>query len=541
MDKVKTEPPEIISVQPVGDQSDALSVKWVIDMKLPAVFHLKYDLRYQKIGTTDWKQIQIENASLPKKSFIIEGLKPFTVYTVAIRCMNINGKGYWSEWSLEKNGSTSEDNPSQGPALWMVNKNPKSENRTILIMWKEVGVCDANGIILGYRVQVKEKRNQSVIQLNTTKLEHILVLSGKAYTITIIAFNSAGESPESTLTVPAAHQGELAPVQNISASPYGDQLVVEWKSPSSTVNGYVIEWCLAELDNDQCSEQVHWRYEHNTTEQAFVHENIVPLRCYKITVYPLYSDGPGAPVSIKAYLQQDCPAQGPIVHLKKVGKTDAEFQWDVIPVKEQRGFITNYTIFYKNHSGHGHASNVTVDSASRKYMLTNLRADTLYQVHVMASTAEGGTNSIPIVFKTLQFAKGETEAIAICIFLGILFFAALSLFVYFKHRITKASVSNIPDPANSIHSASSPQSSALSTFSLSQEPEKGGDVTVSNVSVNTLEEEQSHSCDASDSGRNCSSHIEDTALMESNNDQFSSTRVSVRSESSQLLLGNEEN
>uniref|UniRef100_A0A4W3JUF9 Fibronectin type-III domain-containing protein n=1 Tax=Callorhinchus milii TaxID=7868 RepID=A0A4W3JUF9_CALMI len=109
MDKVKTEPPEIISVQPVGDQSDALSVKWVIDMKLPAVFHLKYDLRYQKIGTTDWKQIQIENASLPKKSFIIEGLKPFTVYTVAIRCMNINGKGYWSEWSLEKNGSTSED------------------------------------------------------------------------------------------------------------------------------------------------------------------------------------------------------------------------------------------------------------------------------------------------------------------------------------------------------------------------------------------------------------------------------------------------
>uniref|UniRef100_A0A4W3K5P4 Interleukin-6 receptor subunit beta-like n=1 Tax=Callorhinchus milii TaxID=7868 RepID=A0A4W3K5P4_CALMI len=372
---------------------------------------------------------------------------------------------------------------------------------------QEVGVCDANGIILGYRVQVKEKRNQSVIQLNTTKLEHILVLSGKAYTITIIAFNSAGESPESTLTVPAAHQGELAPVQNISASPYGDQLVVEWKSPSSTVNGYVIEWCLAELDNDQCSEQVHWRYEHNTTEQAFVHG----------------------------------PAQGPIVHLKKVGKTDAEFQWDVIPVKEQRGFITNYTIFYKNHSGHGHASNVTVDSASRKYMLTNLRADTLYQVHVMASTAEGGTNSIPIVFKTLQFAKGETEAIAICIFLGILFFAALSLFVYFKHRITKASVSNIPDPANSIHSASSPQSSALSTFSLSQEPEKGGDVTVSNVSVNTLEEEQSHSCDASDSGRNCSSHIEDTALMESNNDQFSSTRVSVRSESSQLLLGNEEN
>lgn len=42
------------------------------------------------------------------------------------------------------------------------------------------------------------------------------------------------------------------------------------------------------------------------------------------------------------------PVNGPSVHLKRVGKKEVELMWKEIPVNEQRGFITHYTIFYKS-------------------------------------------------------------------------------------------------------------------------------------------------------------------------------------------------
>ncbi|XP_067842200.1 interleukin-6 receptor subunit beta-like isoform X2 [Heptranchias perlo] len=456
MDSVKPEPIFITSVQPGQGLSMALIVKWKNPSKLPIVFPLKYHLQYQMAKAVDWIQIQLEGASPRRESFTIKGLKPFTEYIVTICCMKRDGKGYWSDWSLEKSGTTSEDQPSQGPNLWMVNKNPKSQSRAVLIMWKELNKSDANGIILGYRMQIKERKSQSVTWINSTDLEYSLILSGEAYTITITAYNSVGNSPESTLTVPPANQEELPPVLHVCTASHDDQLMVKWKAPNSTVKKYVVEWCVAESDSNHCSEPGQWMYEPNSTEKAFVHEHIVPFKRYKITVYPLYNDGPGAPLSIKAYLQQDSPACGPFVHLKEIGKTEAQLEWDEIPVNKQHGFITNYTIFCK--SAGENESHVTVGSASRKHTLVNLRGNTLYWVNVMASTVKGGTNGTAITFKTLIFAKGETAAIVSSTFLAFLSITVLMLLVYFKIKITQNSCQNVPDPAYSHPSINSPKS-----------------------------------------------------------------------------------
>ncbi|XP_048448515.1 interleukin-6 receptor subunit beta-like, partial [Rhincodon typus] len=270
MNSVKPEPIFITSVQPGHGLSRSLIVRWKKPLKLPKVFPLKYCLRYRMAGTADWIEVELNETSSQAEFFMIEGLKPFTKYIVAIRCMKQDGKGYWSDWSLEKTGTTSEDQPSQGPDLWIVNKNPSSQNRSILIMWKEPSKSEANGVIKGYQLKIKERKSQAVMCINSTNLEYSLILSGESYTIAITAYNSVGNSPASVLIVPSANQKELPPVLHVSAAPHNDQLMVEWKASSSTVNTYVVEWCVVESDSNECSGPVHWMYEPNTTNKAFV-------------------------------------------------------------------------------------------------------------------------------------------------------------------------------------------------------------------------------------------------------------------------------
>ncbi|GCC26715.1 interleukin-6 receptor subunit beta-like [Chiloscyllium punctatum] len=447
MNSVKPEPIFITSIQPGHGLSRSLIVKWKNPLKLPKVFPLKYHLRYRMAKTADWIEADQNETSHHAEFFMIKGLRPFTKYIVAIRCVKQDGKGYWSDWSLEKTGTTSEDRPSQGPNLWIVNKNPNSQNRPVLIMWKELSKSEAKGIIKGYQLKIKEKKSQAVMCINSTNLEYSLILSGESYVISITAYNSVGNSPESVLLVPSANQKELPAVQYVSAIPHNDQLMVEWKAPSSTVNTYIVEWCVADSDSNECSGLVDWIYKPNTTNKAFVKENVLPFKRHKISVYPLYNDGPGSPLSTKAYLQQDSPAFGPFVHLKKTGKTTAQLEWDEIPVNERRGFITNYTIFCKN-AGENE-SYVTVGSASRQHTLVNLKSNTLYRVIVMASTAKGSTNGTAISFKTLAFAKQEIAAIMSSTILVSLSVTIMMLFAYFMNKTPKMNCQNVPDAAYS--------------------------------------------------------------------------------------------
>ncbi|XP_078078679.1 interleukin-6 receptor subunit beta-like [Mustelus asterias] len=529
MDSVKPEPIFITSVQPGHGSGGALIVKWENPWKLPFIFPLKYHIQYRMAGTVGWIQIQLEEIPPHQEVFTIKGLKPFTKYIVAIRCMRRYGNGYWSDWSLEKTGTSSEDQPAQGPDLWIVNKNPNLQSRPVLIMWKELSPSDANGIILGYQLQIRERKSQTVAWINSTDLKYSLVLSGESYKIAITAYNSVGNSPESTLIVPPANPEELPPIQHVQAAPHNEQLMVEWKAPNSSVNRYTLEWCVAESDSDQCTGPVHWRNEPNSTEKAFVNENIMPFKRYKVAVYPVYGEGPGPQLSIKAYLQEGSPAHGPFVHLKEAGKMEAELEWDEIPVDKQRGFITNYTIFYER-AGENE-SYVTVGPASRKYTLLNLRSNTLYWVNVMASTAKGGTNGTAITFKTLIFTKWETAAIILSTFLIFLSIAVAMLFVYIKNKIRNKSCQTVPDPADTnphVNSLKYQTQRNLDAENLGKVSEK----------VSAIQQQQ-QSADEKESSRTCSRSAEDPTTMGSSSSQQLPTRV-LRSNSTCLLLGPEE-
>nr|XP_034956826.1 interleukin-6 receptor subunit beta [Zootoca vivipara] len=244
------------------------------------------------------------------------------------------------------------------------------------------------------------------------------------------------------------------PVKNLTAFPKDGKLWVEWTVPKPDVNRYIIEW-YEECDNLTCA--TDWQLESGTKNCTFLRGGIKPRKSYKISVYPLYSNGQGEERSIQAYLQEDAPAIGPTVRTAKVGKTDALIEWEPLSVEEQNGFIKYYNIIYKTATGN--ETVVFVDPSKTEYPLSSLSSDTLYMVQVAAYTKNGGKRGPAFTFTTKKFAEGEIEAIVVPVCLAILLFTLLSVLFCFNKRdsIKKHIWPNVPDPSKSVIAQWSPQ------------------------------------------------------------------------------------
>ncbi|NXA44800.1 IL6RB protein, partial [Nothocercus julius] len=543
-----------------------------------AVMKLKFNIRYRIIGETEWMQIPPEDTASPRTSFSVQSLRPYTEYVFSIRCMKEDGVGYWSDWSEEKTGMTTEDKPSKGPPLWrIIDASHSSAFWTVHLMWKALQPPETNGIILRYEVTVRARpplsRPPEKYSINSTSLT--LKLPNGTYEVTVVAHNRAGASPSSVLLIPA--RNSEAPVKNIRTLAKDGKLWVGWTAPNSSVLRYIVEWCLVSNSSDCVTE---WQSEPENVQGTYLKGDIKPFKCYLITVYPLYADGQGSGQSVKAYLQQDRPSKGPTVQTKKVGKAEAVLMWNHLPVDEQNGFIRSYTIFYKTVDGNETA--VSVDPSKTEYTLSSLASDTLYTVRMMAYTDEGGRSGPDFTFTTQKFGKGEIEAIVVPVCLAFLLIVLLGVLFCFNKRdlIKKHIWPNVPDPSKSNIAQWSPQVPAKHNFSPKEQMYPEGsftDVSVVEIEADDkksfseqdlkpfdlLKKEKStseghssgiggSSCmssprqsvsdsDEGEAGQNTSSTVQySTVVLNGYRDQTPAVQVFSRSESTQPLLDSEE-
>uniref|UniRef100_A0A5F9CSH4 Interleukin-6 receptor subunit beta n=1 Tax=Oryctolagus cuniculus TaxID=9986 RepID=A0A5F9CSH4_RABIT len=356
-----------------------------INPNIKSVIRLKYNIQYRIKDDSTWNQIPPEDTSTTRSSFTVQDLQPFTEYVFRMRCMKEDGKGFWSDWSEEASGITYEDRPSKAPSFWY-KIDPSHTNGYRSVQLIWKTLSPFETNGRILDYEVTLTRWKSRLQNYTVNDTKLTVnLTNDRYIATLTARNLVGKSDPSVLTIPA------------------------------------------------CDFQ----------------GNLVESKCYLITVTPVYADGPGRPESIKAYLKQAPPSQGPMVRTKKVGKNEAVLEWDQLPVDVQNGFIRNYTIFYKTIIGNETA--VNVDSSHTEYTLSSLTSDTLYMVRMVAYTDEGGKDGPEFTFTTPKFAQGEIEAIVVPVCLAILFTTLLGVLFCFNKRdlIKKHIWPNVPDPSKS--------------------------------------------------------------------------------------------
>ncbi|XP_072108634.1 interleukin-6 receptor subunit beta-like isoform X1 [Mobula birostris] len=442
----RTGPPQNVIVQSVRGQGISLLVTWQKPTEVMPFVHLLYNIQYQMAGSSDWIQVT-EKEDIVNNSFVIQNLSPFTNYTVAVRCIG-KEQTIWSGWSNKGTGLTSEAKPLAAPELWRQIKNHDSQGiREVHLHWKALSKSIANGIILGYRIWSEKRWDQTLVQQdNTTSLNYSLLLTHEAHVVTVIAYNSAGDSPKAVLIVPAVNQTAPTTIQYVQVTSQNNRLLTQWKALERPDSGYSIEWCLF-LDTSPCAGPLHWQYEGNNTEMTYLQGDFKPFVCYNITVYALYNDGPGNPCSTLAYLQQSYPAEGPSGAIHNARGTEVTIKWQEIPLEKRRGFITNYTIFYKSEKGE---KAVTLSPDTFEYTLESLDKNTEYFVYIMASTAKGGKNSSLIVFRTNAIEQGGIVMIVVSVVLSflLLIIASVACFSY-QHRIKTYIWPEVADPAGS--------------------------------------------------------------------------------------------
>ncbi|XP_030049003.1 interleukin-31 receptor subunit alpha isoform X2 [Microcaecilia unicolor] len=346
LELVKTAPPELVSVEPIQGKKQMLTVIWERPLLAPNSLSVNCSLRYKAVNST---RVLLNHIYMGKEKQMVHnltGLLNFTEYAISMRCIGTDGPILWSEWSAEKTGRTEEQAPSRKVDLWRVIGYQPGGKRFLHLMWKEFVEVPPSGIILGYRIGYFLEANASLTRTyNTTNREVVLNLTGDAYIFSVIAYNSAGHSPEATLRIPAVDEKLQDFVYGVQAVNLKEQMVVTWMSLNPAVFRYVVEWCVVSDTN------VSWQHVSYSTNWTAPTGAFEPFKCYNISVYPLFGAEVGQPYSIQAYFKEGRPLHGPSAKTENLGKNEVTIKWEDISKDKRNGFITNYTIFYKAING----------------------------------------------------------------------------------------------------------------------------------------------------------------------------------------------
>lgn len=108
---------------------------------------------------------------------------------------------------------------------------------------------------------------------------------------------------------------------------------------------------------------------------------------------------------------EDAPSGFPEnIMSEEASATSLQLEWKSVPLIEQNGKITKYSVLYKDINSRGNASEVVVPTPGSSVLLEGLSADTVYDVRVCAFTAVGpGPYSPSVQFRTQRLDQGRTN------------------------------------------------------------------------------------------------------------------------------------
>ncbi|XP_027557045.1 granulocyte colony-stimulating factor receptor [Neopelma chrysocephalum] len=444
MDVAKLDPPTLRSIQSIPFQTDCVALAWEVARGTEHM-ELQCELRYRAPEDPAWTLVTgiVGWAGTAQRCGFLFG----TRYHFQLRCRRSSALAFWSEWSPGRNYTTHEKAPSgKLDAWWGAQPAGAGGRLEVQLRWKAPRRHEANGRVLGYRVTLSPRRRgrDPPTVCNTTHTECNFSAPARTRRVYLSAYNAAGESP-ATEVVLLERKGE--PLAWLRAVP-GDisSLRVHWEAPPAPVAAYVLEWQRVTSEPGHCG--ACWQMERDgAATAALIQYGIEPFQRYNISLYPLYKDAVGVPVHTAAYSQQRAPSYAPKLHLRSISKSEAELCWEPLPVEVQNGFITNYTIFWANSMAD--VASATVNPSLSSFVIRGLRPSTLYKVHIMVSTAAGGTNGTSLTLVTTVL--DDTEIQFLFLTLGLAFLLLILLLICFQknERVKEQLWPSVPDPANS--------------------------------------------------------------------------------------------
>uniref|UniRef100_A0A671VZ83 Fibronectin type-III domain-containing protein n=1 Tax=Sparus aurata TaxID=8175 RepID=A0A671VZ83_SPAAU len=437
-DMVIPETPYIIEIEFVNNSRTAL-LQW---KTAESSQHLR---TYVRLSTDNSSWEAVERTDVSEGLIQVDDLRPLTEYEFQMRTCysgltrnNTAGSTVrsaaserliCSKWSPSSRGRSPGKGPSQQLHVWRVLGSQKTNgSRMVTVLWKPPPPEDYSGEVQQYKIFIGSDQNPREIYPAASSQCSVQV-PADVQTLSVSAVTLYGSTPRAD--VPLRHSDDCGPLLRVLApSPDGSAVLVSWSwpgnkpwsSPGGEVLHYVLE-CRSVPAGELQWQQV-------TTDQN------------KKGEIHMFKKG---------------PVSGPKVRVLAHEAGRIWIQWDRLPVDQQRGFITNYTIYLATlDSRNTEISETVPGSDPRQKWLDCPEGALVLQLTASTSAGEGPRGSrIPS-----QPATAGVGLVVLIVFIITFFIALIANLMCWscvRARIKERCVSwgpawfgrNLPKPGNS--------------------------------------------------------------------------------------------
>ncbi|NWH55915.1 LEPR protein, partial [Geococcyx californianus] len=285
-DVVKPLPPSNIKAE-ITRNVGLLNVSWTnpIFTNDDLKFQIRYAVNREEIT---WELYEVSNAPA-----VIEVPKLCIEYVVQIRCRELDGSGYWSDWSRSAYTLVRDIKaPLQGPEFWrIVTEDPARRQKNVTLLWKPLmknhSLCSVSQYVIKHQTSGNMTWSEYVGNGTTcsfpwTELTH---------TITVLAMNSIGVSSINFNLTLSERMRKVNVLQSLSAYPVNSTCVIlVWTlSPQIyVITSFIIEW--KNLDKE---EEMKWVRVPPNISKYYLYDHFILIEKYQFSLYPVFDGGVG--------------------------------------------------------------------------------------------------------------------------------------------------------------------------------------------------------------------------------------------------------
>ncbi|NWU36766.1 LEPR protein, partial [Hylia prasina] len=288
-DVVKPLPPSNVGAE-LTRNVGLLNVSWTE----PAFANrdLAFQIRWNS-GNRQGIPWQLYEVPDPAGSWAVIGVEQLCVeYVVQVRCRELDGSGYWSDWSRAAQTLVQDIRaPLQGPEFWrIVSEDPARKQRNVTLLWKPLmenhSLCSVSRYIIKH--QTPGNTWEEFVDHGTS---WTFPWTEPTHTVTILAMNSIGISAINSNLTLSQQMSTVDAVQSLSAYLVNSTCVVVVWSLSPQIPGiksFVIEW-----KNLNREEQMKWLQVPPDLRKYFIYDHFLLIERYQFSLYPVFAGGVG--------------------------------------------------------------------------------------------------------------------------------------------------------------------------------------------------------------------------------------------------------
>ncbi|XP_071342277.1 leptin receptor isoform X2 [Trachinotus anak] len=225
------------------------------------------------------------------------------VYMVQVRCMHINGTGYWSEWS-DSVYSTPQNSraPEHGPDFWRILQDDPYRNQTnVTLLFKGLSVSGKSYCVDGFMVQHQDSSGAVTREQIELLSSYSFEWNQELQTVTVEAYNSLGSSTNNiNMTLERQHKRRC--VRSFHVLVINSTCVsLSWSllDNSSVPLFMVVQWSpqrQQESDHHKVWSGDMWARLPYTDRPIYLRGDFFGSEEFGFYLYPVFADGEGEPM-----------------------------------------------------------------------------------------------------------------------------------------------------------------------------------------------------------------------------------------------------